>query len=124
MYLATHDGNFYQAAPPEHVREYIEDLSCLWGANTVALVMPWEEFAGFGDRAMVRQISMMSSLYKYAQETGLGVGLVAAPNQGFKTRPNNIKACFPLPGNHLGSAAEFWGLRMFAGILSTKTETP
>ena len=101
MYLATHLENFYQAAPIEQVQEYIEDLA-LWGANTVALVMPWEEFASFEDPTMVRQIKMMSSLYRAAQETGLGVGLVAASNQGFTTRPESIKACYPLPNDHFG----------------------
>ena len=101
IYLATHLENFYHAAPIERVREYIEDLA-LWGANTVTLIMPFEEFASFSDPAMVKQISMTSALFKAAQETGLGVGLVTAPNQGFTTRPENIKACFPLSDNHFG----------------------
>ena len=101
MYLATHLQNFYQAAPIEKVKEYIEDLA-LWGANTVALVMPWEEFSSFEDPMMVQQINMTATLFRVAQETGMGVGLVAAANQGFKSRPESIKACYPLPDGHFG----------------------
>ena len=101
MYLATHLENFYQAAPLAKVQEYVEDLA-LWGANTMALVMPWEEFSSFDDPAMVRQINMTTTLFKAAKQTGLGVGLVAAANQGFSSRPERIKACYPLPGNHFG----------------------
>jgi hypothetical protein len=78
MYLATHDENFYQAAPIEKVQEYIEDLA-LWGANTMALVMPWEEFESFTDPLMVRQINMTATLFRVAQETGLEVGSVCTP---------------------------------------------
>jgi hypothetical protein len=60
---ATHDGNFYQAAPLAQVREYIEDLA-LWGANTVALIMPWEEYQSFEDPLMVEQIAMLVALFK------------------------------------------------------------
>lgn len=101
MYLATHLQNFYQAAPIEEVQTYIQDLA-LWGANTVTLVLPWEEFDSFSDPKLKQQLKMMVKLFKVAQETGLNVGLVAASNQGFNSRPQNIKACYPLPDDHFG----------------------
>ena len=101
MYLATHLQNFYQAAPIDEVQTYIEDLA-LWGANTVTLVLPWEEFDSFSDPKMVQQLQMMVKLFTVAQGTGLSVGLVAAANQGFRTRPQNIEACYPLPNDHFG----------------------
>lgn len=101
MYLATHLNNFYQAAPIDEVQTYIEDLA-LWGANTMTLVLPWEEFDSFSDPKLVKQLKMMYRLFKVAQETGLSIGLVAASNQGFRTRRQNIKACYPLPDDHFG----------------------
>ena len=59
MYLATHLQNFYQAAPIEEVQTYIQDLA-LWGANTVTLVLPWEEFDSFSDPKLKQQLKMMA----------------------------------------------------------------
>jgi hypothetical protein len=102
MYLATHFENFFQAAPLEKVAEYIEDLSFLWGANTVVLEMPWEEYSGFDDPGMLREINITTALFAMAKTAGLQIGLVSCSNQGFTTRAKNLSACYPLPGNHFG----------------------
>jgi hypothetical protein len=102
MYLATHFQNFYQAAPLTKVAEYIEDLSFLWGANTVILEIPWEEYTGFDDPGMVHQINMTSAIFRASRAAGLMIGLVGVANQGFKTRPKTMAACYPLPLSHFG----------------------
>jgi hypothetical protein len=87
MYLATHFENFYQAAPLATVIAYIEDLACIWGANSIVLEMPWEEFTGFADAAMLRQINTTAAILRGVQGTGLMLGFVGVANQGFTTRP-------------------------------------
>ena len=63
-------------------RRYIEELACLWGANTVMLEMPWEQFSGFDDPTMVREINLTASLFLATKKAGLNVGLVGVANQG------------------------------------------
>ena len=91
MYLATHLGNFYVSAPVEAVKEVMEDLS-LWGANTVILAFPWQDFTGFDDPNLKALMDKQASLYRAAQSVGLAVGIISS-NQGMQSRPDNISAC-------------------------------
>ena len=91
MYLATHLGNFYVSAPVEAVKEAMEDLS-LWGANTVILAFPWQDFTGFDDPNLKALMDKQASLYRAAQSVGLAVGIISS-NQGMQSRPENISAC-------------------------------
>ena len=50
IYLATHFNNFYEAASPEELERYVEDLS-LWGFNLLALAYPHWQYAGYDDPA-------------------------------------------------------------------------
>ena len=48
IYLATHFQNYYQVAPIEEVKQYVEDLS-LWGPNSFLVWFGMEEFNGIND---------------------------------------------------------------------------
>ncbi len=51
IYLATHFNNYYEAASPEELERYVEDLS-LWGFNLLALTYPHWQYTGYGDPAV------------------------------------------------------------------------
>ncbi len=95
IYAATHFNNFYEAAPVEEVRHYIEDLG-LWGANTLIITFPTWDSKGFHDLRARRNIRQTQALLKAAKSIGLNVGLVQCPNQGFASAPQSIRAAkFP-----------------------------
>ena len=48
IYLATHFNNYYEAASPEELERYVEDLS-LWGFNLLMLAYPHWQYAGYND---------------------------------------------------------------------------
>lgn len=99
IYAATHYMNFYEAAPAEEVREYVEDLA-LWGTNTLILHFPTWQFRDFDDPAAKRNLEQIRSVFRAGRAVGLKVGLVQCPNQGFATAPTSIRAeAFP---DHLG----------------------
>jgi len=83
LYAATHFMNFYEAAPAEEARRYVEDLA-LWGVNTVIAHVPTWDFQGF-DWCSGRTTKAAA----------------AAPNAG-----RGVPGAFPLwPGRSYRSAA-------------------
>ena len=50
IYLATHFNNYYEAASPEELDRYVEDLA-LWGFNLLALTYPHWQYASYDDPA-------------------------------------------------------------------------
>ena len=104
-YLATHFENFYQAAPPSLVAQYVEDLA-LWGLNTLLVTIPLQQFTGLEDASLATLLSLLHSIFSSAKAIGIGVGIIHVPNQGFRTRPADI-AYTPFPDplgvrGHLG----------------------
>lgn len=91
----THFMNFYEAAPDQEVREYVEDLS-LWGVNAVIVGFPTWTFKGFDDPAARRSLAHSRRILQAAKTIGLQVGLGQCPNQGFDGAPGEIRAAsFP-----------------------------
>ncbi|MDQ1257859.1 MAG: hypothetical protein QG656_2467 [Candidatus Hydrogenedentes bacterium] len=91
VYAATHFNNFYEAAPPDEVAAYIEDLA-LWGANAVIVHFPTWSFAGYDDPAARRNIEQTRRLLQAAKAIGMKTGLIQCPNQGFTSAPDNVRA--------------------------------
>ena len=104
-YLATHFYNFFQAAPPDRVAAYVEDLA-LWGLNTVLVTIPLQQFTGLADPALAALLSLQHTIFASSKAVGLRVGLILVPNQGFSTRASSISYTpFPDPlgvRGHLG----------------------
>jgi hypothetical protein len=97
VYFATHFGNFYDAAPLDEIRRYLEDIA-LWGYNAVVFDFPAMSFDGFRDPAAKASLERILRLMESAKSLGLGVGLIEASNQGFKTAPIALRApLFPDP---------------------------
>lgn len=91
VYAATHFQNFYEAAPPDEVSRYLEDLA-LWGANAVIVHFPTWSFAGFDDPAARRNLDQTRRLLRAAKAIGLETGIIQCPNQGFTTAPPETRA--------------------------------
>lgn len=103
LYAATHFMNFYEAAPAEEVRRYVEDLA-LWGVNTVIAHVPTWNFQGFDDPRARTNITHLRRLFGVAKGLGLQVGLVQCPNQGFASASADLRAKpFPDPLGRRGT---------------------
>ena len=84
--------------------EYLEDLG-LWGMNTIDLTWPWSDFENFGDPKLLAQVGSMTTMYRAAQRVGMATSLSVSTNEAFRTRPEAIAACCPLPDGHFEAKA-------------------
>ncbi len=101
IYLATHFNNFYEAAPPAEVERYVEDLA-LWGYNTIVIHFPTWQFDGPSDAGAQAWLGRFKALLAHAKQHGLGVGLLQAPNQGYRTAPAELRGV-KVPGHRRGN---------------------
>ena len=101
IYFASHFSNFYEAAPPEEVERYVEDLA-LWGINALIVCFPHWQFEGFDDPAARLAIEHLRRIMKSAKAAGMKVGLVETANGGFEhTLPGLRSTPVPDPlGRH------------------------
>jgi len=90
IYFATHFHNFYEGAPLEVLKEYIEDLA-LWGVN---LIFTWFDMSwfpvGFWDDPTspgMRMIERLCFINQTARECGMRIGATAIANEGFRSQP-------------------------------------
>jgi len=67
IYLATHFNNYYEAASPEELERYVEDLS-LWGFNLLALTYPHWQYTGYGDPAARRMGDHLRRIMRVAKQ--------------------------------------------------------
>ncbi len=91
MYLASHFGNFYEAAPIEELETYVEDLA-LWGVNAVGFAFPNWQYDSYDDPAARANLKRVSAMMKASQRAGMQVGAFVAPNQVFKSAPKHLRA--------------------------------
>ena len=100
-YLAVHYMNWYEAAPEDEVKKYVEDMG-LWGANVIAAHFPTWAFESYSDPAAKKNLDRLRAIFKCAKSIGLEVGYLQVPNQGFKSAPLDIRfEKFPDPqGRH------------------------
>jgi hypothetical protein len=91
IYFASHFGNFYEAAPADELRRYVEELA-LWGVNSVVFNFPQWQYASFDDPAARANLERIRLTMRAARRAGMRVGLLEAANQGFKTTPPELLA--------------------------------
>jgi len=101
IYLATHFSNFYEAAPAEEVERYVAELA-LWGYNTILIHFPTWQFDGLSDAAAQGWLGRFKALFARAKQLGLSVGLLQAPNQGYRTTPAELRGV-KVPGSRRGN---------------------
>ena len=89
-YFALHFSNFYEAAPIEDVKTYIEDMA-LWGVNTLILPVPGPGSFPAGDSGTIAPdepqiepaINRSRILLQHAVDIGISAGFVFCPNLGY-----------------------------------------
>lgn len=91
MYFATHFQNYYQVAPIEEVRQYVEDVS-LWGTNNFLVWFGMEEFNGINDPKAQAMLDRLRALLKTAKDLGLDVGIGGVGNDGYRNSPSELRA--------------------------------
>ncbi len=91
IYLATHFNNFYEAAPPEELDHYVEDLS-LWGFNLLALAYPHWQYSGPDDPAARKMSDHLKRIIRVAKQVGMRVTLGDALNGGFTSTPKELRS--------------------------------
>ena len=91
IYFATHFQNYYQMAPVEEVRQYVEDMG-LWGYNNLLVWFGMEEFNGIADPKAQAMLERLRVLLKTAKDIGLDVGLGCVGNDGYKNSPKELRA--------------------------------
>lgn len=95
IYLATHFNNYYEAASPEELEQYIEDLA-LWGFNLVALAYPHWQYASYEDPPARKMAVHLREMMRAAKRVGMRVSLGDALNGGFTATPKELRGS-PVP---------------------------
>jgi hypothetical protein len=95
IYLATHFNNYYEAATPEELDHYVEDLA-LWGFNLLALAYPHWQYAGYDDPAARKMAERLRHTMRVAKQVGMRVTIGDALNGGFTSTPKELR-CTPVP---------------------------
>ncbi len=91
IYLASHFGNFYEAAPIQELEDYVEDLA-LWGVNAIGFAFPPWQYASLDDPEARGNLERIRAMMKATRHAGMQVGAFVAPNQGFKNAPQELLA--------------------------------
>lgn len=86
IYFAGHMGNWYSHAPPDELRDYLDDMA-LWGYNELTTVLEVKAGETFED-AWAR----LSSLEDHARSLGMKVGRIAQSNTSFVKPPDEFRA--------------------------------
>ena len=81
-YFASHYGNYYENAPIDELRRYIEDLG-LWGYNGVSIWFHKTTHRGLQDEHARKTLKHLAAILKAVDETGLDASLMECANAGY-----------------------------------------
>jgi hypothetical protein len=82
VYLATHFGNWFHAAPVPEVENYVDDLA-LRGANAIAVWFDLHHFTGWQDPAVAPMVERLRRILGRARRLGLETSLVVLANEAW-----------------------------------------
>jgi hypothetical protein len=91
MYLATHFGNYYEGAPIEDVKRYVEDLS-LWGINSYLVWFGIDAYDGIDDPKAQAMLARLRALLQTVKDLGLNASLGCVANDGYANSPVELRA--------------------------------
>ena len=80
VYFANHFYNYYHAAPPEELCEYLESLA-LWGQSALCLWFDMHHFKGLCDPEAEQMLGKMTLLFEKAKSLGMKTSLTRLPNE-------------------------------------------
>jgi hypothetical protein len=91
VYLATHFGNWFHAAPVSEVEGYVDDLA-LRGANAIAVWFDLHHFHGWTDPAVAPMAERLRHVLARARRLGLETSLVVLANEAWANSPVALRA--------------------------------
>ena len=91
VYLATHFGNWFQAAPVDEVETYVDDLA-LRGANSIAVWFDLHQYRGWKDPAVAPMITRLRAILGRARSRGLETTLTCLANEAWADSPPELRA--------------------------------
>jgi hypothetical protein len=94
IYLANHFNGWYQEAPEEELKAYVEELM-LWGYNAIISILPVIHFGSKDDPEYVATANASKAILRAAKSCGMKVGITCNPNQGMTTAPHEYDAIDP-----------------------------
>lgn len=89
IYLATHFNNYYEAASPEEIEHYVDELA-LWGFNYMSLAYPHWQYTGADDPAALRMTEHLKRTMAVAKRVGMRVCVGDSLNGGYKSTPKEL----------------------------------
>ncbi|MGN6493712.1 MAG: hypothetical protein ACTHLE_17045 [Agriterribacter sp.] len=99
IYWATHFYNYYQTAPVEELKKYIEDLA-LWGYNNIKVWYDMHHFTSFDDPEATRFRERLDYIMHAAKSVGMGVSFTMIANEAYVNTPQPLRAA---PGSARGA---------------------
>lgn len=99
IYWATHFYNYYQNAPVEELKRYIEDLG-LWGYNNVKVWYDMHHFKSFNDPVAQKFRERIEYVMSAAKSIGMGVAFTMIANEAYIDDPISFRAT---PGRERGA---------------------
>ena len=91
IYLATHFHNYYNDAPIEDVKAYIEELA-LWGYNCLSVWFDMHHYTGLSDPNAQAMIGRLKQLLLAGRSMGMHSNLTLLANEGYSTTPKELRA--------------------------------
>ncbi len=106
VYLATHFGNWFQAAPVAEVETYVDDLA-LRGANSIAVWFDLHQYRGWTDPAVAPMLARLRAILSRARGLGLETTLTGLANEAWADSPAELRATWS--SGHDGYTADPMG---------------
>lgn len=99
IYWATHFYNYYQTAPVEELKKYLEDLA-LWGFNNIKVWYDMHHFTSFNDPVAVKFRERIDYIMQSAKAIGIGISFTVVANEAYVDDPIHLRAT---PGGERGA---------------------
>ncbi|MBR4767751.1 MAG: hypothetical protein IK088_02125 [Lachnospiraceae bacterium] len=91
IYYATHNYNFYHAAPAEEVARYLED-SALWGQNALVVWYDMNHFTAVDTPESQAFIAFIKRLFASAKRVGMKIAFTSNANEAFFNSEPELRA--------------------------------
>ena len=91
MYYATHNYNFYHAAPKEEVFRYIED-SAFWGQNVLVVWYDMNHYTSVDSKESVEFIAFLKNILFHAKKVGMKIAFTSNANEAFFESEPELRA--------------------------------
>lgn len=94
IYFATHFNNYYECAPIEDIKSYIEEMA-LWGCNSLLVWFDPEKYKGFDDPKALSFIARLKQMEQTSHQLGMQFGLTVIANDAFPSSPLAVRSPKP-----------------------------